>query len=266
LEFLNTQLIPKLNQKTIEYSEWWIFKPESSLADFVLKHQLPLNLYFRPIELTSLIEEVANKENLYDRGNYDVLFLNDKLKLCFNTESVYTPDLYNLCLPHINVVNDSKTFTLKNELIKNELYVDSPLNLIYSDPSSKYWIPRHFIHPYICQDKQIVFNWKELYSKFLKFITSPDNSITQIDNSMFCINDDSVLAKQFSFKYFHKNQIHDILKKMVKFLGKSNTILTLCPDLTFSYIDHNDPIVYWIEEIILKNNNLTPYVPSSIYL
>jgi len=83
---------------------------------------------------------------------------------------------------------------------------------------------------------------------------------------MFFINDDSVFANHFNFKQFHKNQIPDILKKTVKFLGKYHTVLTLCSDLKFSYVTPLDPVVYWIEEMILKNNGLTPYTPSSIYL
>jgi len=266
LEFLTTQVIPKLTKKTIEYAEWWIFKPESPLVNLIEKNQLSLNLYFRPIELTSLIEDIANKNNLFGRGNYNVMQLNEELKQCFNTTSVYLPDLYSLCLSHVNVVNDSKSFLLKNELIKNELYVDSPLDIIYSDPSSKFWIPREIIHPYVCDDNQIIFTWKELCSKFTKIITSPESNITQMGNSLFFVNSNSCFAQLLNFKQFHKNQIPDILKKTTKFLGKSNSLLTLCSDLKFTHIRANDPVVYWIEELILKNNNVTPYIPSGIYL
>ena len=255
-----------LNKKTIEYAEWWIFKPASPLARLIRESQHTLNLYFRPTELISLVEEIANKENLYERGNYDVIFLNQEFKQCFDTASVYLPDLYDLCLPHVNVVTDAKSFILKNELIKNDFHVSSPLDIIYTDPSSIFWIPRHLIRPYISEDNQVIFTWKELCSTFLKFITSSDSSITQMENSMFFINDDSVFANHFNFKQFHKNQIPDILKKTVKFLGKSHTVLTLCSDLKFSYVTPLDPVVYWIEEMILKNNGLTPYTPSSIYL
>jgi len=202
---------------------------------------------------------------MYERGNYDIMFLNDDLKKCFNTPSIYLPDLYNLCLPHVNMVSDTHSFILRNKFINNEFIIDSPLELIYSDPSSKFWVPRHFIHSYMCDNNQIIFTWKEICAKFLKFITNPHSSIIRMEN-MFFISNDSIMAKNFNFKQFHKNQIPDILKKMSKFLGKSNTILTLCPDLKFSHIGPNDPVVYWIEEIILQNNNLIPYVPSSIYL
>jgi hypothetical protein len=266
LEFLNAQLMPKLNKKTIEYAEWWIFKPESTLAKFIQNNQLDLNLYFRPSELIALIEHIANKENRYDRGNYNIMFLPEELKQCFNVSTVYLPELYNHCLPHVNFVNDSKSFFLKNELIESELYIESPLDIIYTDPSSKFWIPRQLIHPFVSDDNQLIFTWKELCTKFLKLITNPHNSITQTEGNMFFINDDSILAKLFNFKQFHKNQIPDILKKTTKFLGKTNTILSLCSDLKFSHIGPNDPVVYWIEELILKSNNVIPYTPSSIYL
>ena len=266
LEFLNTELIPKLNKKNIEYAEWWIFKPESPLAKLIHQKQLPLNLYFRPNELIYLIEHLASQESMYAQGNYNIIFLNEELKLCFNTTTMYIPNLYNFCLPHVNVVNDNKTFILKNELLKNELYIDSPLNIIYTDPSSKFWIPRWLIKAYPCADTQIIFTWKEICAKFYKILTNPNNFVTKMENSIFFINEDSIFAQQFNFKHFHTNQIPDILKRIIKFLGKSNNILSLCDNLKFSDIKPNDPVVYWIEEIILKNNNLTPYIPSNIYL
>ena len=268
LEFISTQLIPKLAKKTIEYAEWWIFKPDSTLAQFIQENQLTLNLYFRPIELRNLIEHVASKEDLYERGNYDVIALPEKLKLCFNTDdnTIYLPDLYKYCLPHVNVVDESKSFIVKNELIKSELYVDSPLDIIYTDPSSKFWIPRQLIHPYTSDDNQLIFTWKELCAKFLKLITNPHSSIRQNENNIFFINDDSPLAKRCCFKRFHRNQIPDILKKTTKFLGKSNTVLSICSDLKFPHIGPNEPVVYWIEDLIMKSNHLTPYSPSNVYL
>jgi hypothetical protein len=264
MEFLDTQLIPQLTIKTIEYDEWWIFRPDSSLAKYIQKHHLDFNLYFRPTEIVALIENIAAKENLYGHGNYDVIFLNEELRKCFDTTSVYIPDLYKLCSSHVHTVNDTKSFILKNQLIKDEFYLDSPVNIIYSDPSSKFWIPRQLIHPYVCEDNQLVFTWKELCSKFLKFVSNPE--ITQMENSLFELNPNTVLAKQFNFHQFHKNQIPDILKKVVKFLGKSNTVLTLCSDLKFPHVGPHDPVVYWIEELIIRNNNLLPYVPSGIFL
>jgi hypothetical protein len=266
LDFLDSQLIPVLNKKCLEYAEWWIFKPDSPLAKYILKNQFVLNLYFRPDELTSLLEDIASKDNKYDRGNYKIITLDDELKLCFNTDTIYVPDLYHLCIPHVYPVNDAQTFILKNNLIKNDIFIQPPLDIVYSDPSSQFWIPQEFVNPYVCENKQSVFTWKELNSKFLQFISSPEDSSVRRENSMFFINDDSIFAKKFNFQQFHKNQIPDILKKTVRFLGKSNTILTLCPDLKFSHIRPHDPVVYWIEEIIMQYNHLTPYVPANIYL
>ncbi len=147
---------------------------------------------------------------MYERGNYDVMFLNEDLKLCFNTTTVYLPELYNLCLPHINVVNDTKSFLLKNDLIREEFFINPPLDIIFNDPSSKFWIPRQLINPFMCDDNQVIFTWKELCAKFLKFITSPHSSVIQMKNSMFFTNNDSIIAKRFNFKQFHKNQIPDI--------------------------------------------------------
>jgi hypothetical protein len=250
----------------VEYAEWWILKPESNLSKIIQQQRVPLNLFFRPVELTTLIQNYAHQNDMYIKGNSDILILNNELKMCFNTPIVYIPDLYNLCLPHVNVVNESKSFVIKNELIHDEFYADSSTEIIYCDPSSKFWIPRQLSSSCFCNNTQIIFSWKELYENFLKFITSPNSHITQINNSIFFITEKSIFAHQFNFKYFHINQISIILKQMIKFLGKSNTFLTMCPDLKFSEIEPQDKIVFWIEDIIQKNNNITPYVSSYVYL
>jgi hypothetical protein len=266
LEFLNTQLIPELSRKNVEYAEWWILKPESSLSNLIQQQRLPLNLFFRPIELTTLIQDYAHQNDMYIKGNENILILNDELKTCFNTPIVYIPDLYNLCLPHVDVVNESKSFVIKNKLIHDEMYVDSPTEIIYCDPSSKFWIPRQFFSSGISTNNQFIFSWKELYDNFLSFITKPNAHIKQITNTIFFIDDNSIFADRFNFKYFHINQISLILKQMIKFLGKSNTILTACPDLKFEDINPQDDVVLWMEDIIQNNNNITPYVSSFIYL
>jgi hypothetical protein len=35
---MTTQLIPKLKEKTSEYKEWWIFKPNSPLSAYISKN------------------------------------------------------------------------------------------------------------------------------------------------------------------------------------------------------------------------------------
>ena len=62
-----------------------------------------------------------------------------------------------------------------------------------------------------------------------------------MENSFFFRNEDSIFAHQFNFKHFHSNQIPDILKRIIKFLGKSNNIQSLCDNLQFSDIKLNDP-------------------------
>ncbi len=75
---------------------------------------------------------------MYIKENSDILILKNELKMGFNTPIVCIPDLYNLCLPHVNVVNESKSFVIKNELIRDEFYVDFSTEIIYCDPSSKF--------------------------------------------------------------------------------------------------------------------------------
>lgn len=91
-----------------------------------------------------------------------------------------------------------------------------------------------------CQKLQLIFTWKEICAKFNKILITHNSFVTKMENSIFFTNDDSVFAQQFNFKQFHSNQIPEILKQVIKFLGKSNTILSPFENLKFSDIEPHE--------------------------
>jgi hypothetical protein len=267
LEFITNNLIPILKEKTNEYKEWWIFKPSSPLAIYIQQNNYMLNLYFRPSELVYILKAIADAKNMYAWGNNDVIILDEELQNCFNTTCIYLPKLYSFCLCHVNVVTTEKCTSIKNEIIKNELFVDPPLNIIFNDPTSQFWIPQKYITSYNnnYRKKRFTYPWKDLNSLFFKFICRNDSGITQLNNAMFQIQPNCTFAEEFQFKFFHTQQVPIILKQITKFLGKSNNLLTLCSDLKFFDISSpHDSVIFWIEEMITKNYNQLPYIPSCV--
>ena len=264
---MTSQLIPKLKEKTDEYKEWWIFKPNSPLATYIQQNDYMLTLYFRPAELIDAILNIANLKDMYSYGNRDVILLDQELQECFNTTCIYLPKLISYCLCHVNVVDTPKCNQLKNEIIKNELYIDPPINLILNDPTSKFWIPKQFITAYNHHKKKSIYPWKELTGLFFKYISKHENGITQLGGSMFHIQPHCSFADKVQFKYFHTNQVPNILKQITKFLGKSNNLSTLCPDLYFCDVSPHDNVIFWIEEIITNHYDTLPIRSSSyVYL
>lgn len=264
---MNTQLIPKLKEKTEEYKEWWIFKPNSPLATYIQQQGYALNLYFRPIELIETIQNIAHFKNMYTYGNQDVIVLDEELQQCFNTTCIYLPKLMSFCLCHVNVVVDSKRCDqLKNEMIKNDFYIEPPVDLILNDPTSKFWIPQQFITAYNQKKKRVNYPWKELMSLFFKFITKYENGINQLGGSMFQIQPNCSFADKVQFKYFHTQQVPTILKQITKFLGKSNNLSTLCSDLYFCDVSPHDDVIFWIEDMITMNYDAFPLRSSYVYL
>jgi hypothetical protein len=265
LQFISTEIIPELSRLIRNYSEYWIFKPSSSLAQYLKANDYDLNFYFTPDKLINIIENIAEQNNMVEVGNSNLILLNDDMRKCFDSWIIHKPDLYHLCLPHIYTVNTKKVEELQRNTITCEFYVDSFTDIIYEDPTSLFWI-HPVINSVVFNMKKLTYSWKELCEVFLDFTTSQNSHIKQLNKSMFYVKPDSPLAHQFQFKHFDKSQIPLILKQITKFLGKSNNLLSLCDNLCFSYNSPLTKVSNFIEDIIQINNNLMPHIPSVVYI
>jgi hypothetical protein len=224
----------------------------------LLSKNCQLSTFFRPAQLFEALESIASDNQMYEHGNSDIIKTDQKLYECFKTWTLYKPDLYKYCLPHVNIVN-SKCLELKNKHIYTEFYTESPVDIIFEDPSSLFWV-HPLINSVIFKNAKITYTWKECCEKFYEFVKNSEGHIISKHDSLFLINEKSILTSILKFSIFHRSQIPEILKQLTCFLGKSNTLLTLCHNLSFTHLNIDPSLLKFLEEIISNNNNLTPYI------
>jgi hypothetical protein len=252
-DHLMNEVIPALQSSLENHSEYWMLKETSPLREYIasLPHQT-LDQYFTPNTLITLIRDQAYRSNLKEPGNSDIIVTeNTPLQAIFKRNALWVPELYTHCLPHVIIVNSGTTLDkLRNTGVAQDLYIEpSHGAALYKDLSAQFWIPNE-INQLICQNKKICYSWPELHQLFNKFLTAPSPHVTQLDESIFSINPNSVLAPKLKFSRFHRAQITDIIKRLSRYLGKTSNIMSLCPKITFNHCKPSDPIVYWLENEI----------------
>lgn len=261
IDCLDTKLIPALTECVEKYSEWWSFKVFSPFVEYV-HGRLPS--YFRPEELINLLLNDAEKNYSFDPGNSKIILVDEYLQKCFNTTVIFVSDLYTLCLSHINILDDpAKVLLIKNKHIAADLWIDTPYDILYKDSSSKFWLPPLY-NDIMCKNTKMTYKWNELCFLITNFITTKNPYFTPFGVGSFLINSGTAFSNEMKFKYFHKSQIPDIIKQIIKYLGKQSNILTLCPEL----YQTNDDIetAKFLEEIMFGNNRLMPHSNSYINL
>ena len=259
-------VLPELNHLTSKFKSWYTFKPNSTLYNyFINNNKVRLDTYFCLEDLIYMSNTFFERNYMLDSSNQNIIILDNDLKSILNADIIFKPDFVKYCMPHLNNV-ESIVPELQNENIFNNLYIESPCNIIYNDPSSLFWL-----HPtlnfMLNKNIKYVYSWKELHALFTKFLKNPNNQIKNHNNSMYSINVDSIFANIFKFKFFHESQISYILKQVTKYLGRTNTLQSiLCPQF---HINTNPSFVttfHILEDIINNNNNCMPIIPNHIYL
>lgn len=257
-QHLIDDIIPALETALEDNNEWWNLKDGSPIKAYFEtipnKLRRPDN-FVTPATLIRLIRDQIHLLDLGEEGNNDIIHTeNSPLQSCFQSTIIYAPNLYHLCLPHVNIVSHIETREqLKHAAVKNELYIESPATILYQDPTAQFWIPPVF-NQIICQNTKISYSWNELHDLFTRFFTTPNTHIMQLDATMIAILPSSGLADYIKFKHLHRNQINLLLQHSAKFLGKTSTMLTLCPKLNFTQCKPTDPVVFWLENLITANN------------
>ena len=167
-------------------------------------------------------------------------------------------------MPHVNILEESTQLNdLRNKNIAADLWIETPYNILYKDPTAKFWISPVF-NQIMCSNKEICYSWKELCCLVTHYITNPNTHFTALGDSMFSVNSDSVFANDFRFTYFHKTQIPAILKQITKYLGKRSNILTLFPQ--FMLEDSDIETMAFIEHTLFGDNRLMPNIQNFIYV
>ncbi len=231
---------------------WWRFHPNSTLAKYIHELGYSLKDNFRPIELINIIENIAESHQLYDKQNSDYIIPNKQLYRCLLSMRVSKKKLYKYCLPHVFV-------TEENQLHFSLLY---PSKLIYKDPSSLFWV-NPSIGSAINPTALLTYTWQSLCSAFISFVSHPDNHLASVNMKKFYLKPDTILTKELKCSVIDTDNIQPILSKFVKFLGKTNTLFTLCEDLTFKDAFQLHKLSTFIENIIVFNTDVVPsYLPD----
>jgi hypothetical protein len=150
-------------------------------------------------------------------------------------------------------------------------YIESPMDIIYKDPSSVFWLPP-FLDFAINKSTGNVYSWNRLLFIFTEFCLNNTDFFTRHSDSIISINENTFLTSLFGFKYFHLSQIETILKKAAKFLGRKNSIIQNChfirhnPSFNVTSAKNHPNVFTFIDDIINNNNSLMPSVSSGLYI
>jgi c-di-AMP phosphodiesterase-like protein len=196
-------------------------------------------------------------------GNNSVIIPDLRLQHCFQTSVIFINDILNYCREHVIPVTNEKSIELLNEKIYNEMYINVPDDIIYSDPSSIFWLHPD-INSIITKNQKIVFTWSELNHIFLDYVTTPNEHFIRKENSIFFIDEKSELRNIFKCQYFHQDQLENIIKQITKFLGKVNSIEKCCPKLKFTKVKISTKIFNFIDQSINNYNRLLPNISAYI--
>ncbi len=143
----------------------------------------------------------------------------------------FVPDVENHLLAHVITAPADISNDLQNKHMTEEFYINSPVDLLYKDPSSVFWI-LPFVDFAMNQSTGNVRSWKKLLFMFTKFCLNNTTYFTRVSDSIIRINENTCLTSLFGFKYFHRSQIEHLLKKITKFLGRKNSMVHVCEKIT----------------------------------
>ncbi len=211
-----------------------------------------------------IVDDAENNQS-FEPGNSEIILTDEDLRKCFNTDVIFVPELYALCLQHINILDDlNQIKQLRDKHTAADVWIDTPYDILHQDSTAQFWLHPHF-NAIIGKNYKMSYAWKELCDMFTTYVSNTSNShFTAINESMFAVNSNSIFTNEIRFKYFHKCQIPTILKQLSKYLGKQSTIITLCPLLMRD--DTDVQTAAFIENIIFANNPLLPHISSAVYI
>ncbi len=128
-------------------------------------------------------------------------------------------DIRMHCLEHVDEAPPAVSIPMQNEHIANDFYVNSPVEILYMDRTSQFWV-HPVLHLLMNKNKQIASSWNELKLILLDICTLNTDHFTHVNENIIYVNTDSKLSHLFEFKYFHLDLIENLLKETSCFLGR----------------------------------------------
>ena len=263
---------PLLQLQTLseKYARWYTFKPNSLLQTYLNDREICLDKYFQPDELLNKVLQFLTKES--HLSNNDVIELNEEQQIVFDAWFIFIPNIMKEHLmTHIIEAPKEIAESFQNKMMLENFYVDSPMDIIYTDPLSVFWILPE-IDAVLTGSTGNVYSWNRLLFMFTELCLNRHDLFTRKNDDIISINENTSLTTLFQFKYFHISQFETILKHITKFLGRKAGLLDSCP-----FLKHNPTlfrlkssekvnVFNFIDYIINNNNNLMPYLPCPLYL
>ena len=251
-----------------KYTDWWTFKPSSPLKAYLSDHEIVMDEYFSLEELRCQVMSIIRHRA--QLSNHNVIVLEDQeLQMVFDSWYIFVPDVENHLLAHVIPAPADISNDLQNKHMTEEFYINSPVDLLYKDPSSVFWI-LPFVDFAMNQSTGNVRSWKKLLFMFTKFCLNNTTYFTRVSDSIIRINENTCLTSLFGFKYFHRSQIEHLLKKITKFLGRKNSMVQSCHFIkhnpVFNKTTKHQNVFAFIDDIINKNNDMMPDFQTGLYI
>lgn len=265
MEFIN-DLLDKLVREVNYYSEWYTFKPNSSLKEYFENNNIFVPPNFVSADLINAVKQVLDFSYFNSQNNSKLLTLEPALQVIFGQWVLYEPDIWTYLVDHIDETPIGQSIMLQNEKVKRNFCIDVPDELIYNNPSSKFWL-HPTVNTVLTKNKRLVHTWDTLLTNFVDLCTTQNDFFSRQDESFISVNPNTTLTPLFSFNCFHVNQCELILKQLTKFIGKYDLLVDICPYLKSEYVFYdfltNDKSIYknvlmFIEDTI---NNTTHQFP-----
>ena len=269
-DFIGNGLLLQLKSLSDKYAVWWTFKPNSNLQTYLNDHEVSLNDYFQPEELLNVVLNLLTNETHVSNSN--VIELNEEQQKVFDAYFIFVPDIMKEhLLTQVNEAPKEISESYRNMKMLEDFYIDSPVDVIYKDPLSVFWINPE-IDFALNGSTGNVYSWNRLLFIFTELCLNRHDLFTRHSDNILSINENTSLSALFQFKYFHLSQIETILKQATKFLGRKSGLIQSCPFLKHNSTlfrlksSHKVNVFTFIDYIINHNNNLMPYFPFPLYL
>jgi len=269
VDFIENGLLLQLQSLSQKYAVWWTFKPDSVLQSYLNKHGIGLDQYFQPDELLNKVLHLLTHQTHLSNNN--VIELNEEQQIVFDAWFIFVPNLMKEHLvAHILEAPKEISQSYQNKKMLENFYVESPMDILYKDPLSVFWILSE-IDFALNGSTGTVYSWNQLLFMFTELCLNRHDLFTRHSDNIISINENTSLTALFQFKYFHISQIETILKQTTLFLGRKSELIQSCPILKHNTLFRLKSsrivnAITFIDYIINNNHSLMPYVSFPFYL
>ncbi len=137
VDFIEKELLPKINSLAKKYTDWWTFKPSSPLKAYLSDREIVMDEYFSLEELRYQVMSILRHAAQFP-NNSDVIVLEDhELQMIFDSWYIFVPDVENHLLAHVIPAPADISNDLQNKHMTEEFYINSPVDLLYKDTYRK---------------------------------------------------------------------------------------------------------------------------------